>query len=208
MSMRRQVCALILRREERMRGLIAVFCLAAACGWANGARTVDFAAPGGVRCRLTAEGSQMWRLRTARGDGSFAEVGAAQSLARWMGEKMQSAPQPLLETAEGGARTFTSPDGSKAVMAADGSSLEFVSATGRKVVEVVRIAPGANGSVLAGRLLPREAYRRRRRQARQPRPDMYAGRLQRLVGFLCGGSALLHDARRRRLRECLRDHDG
>ena len=140
-----------------MRSLIFLLCLAAASGWADGLLCVDFAAPGGVKCRLTAEGSSLWRLRTARGDGSFAEVGAAQALARWMGETMPSAPQPIREKRVCGVRTLVSPDGAKAGLAADGSSLEFVSATGRKVVEVSRIAPDAKGSVLAGRLLPKEA---------------------------------------------------
>ncbi|MBO6121659.1 MAG: hypothetical protein J6Q49_07350, partial [Kiritimatiellae bacterium] len=34
-------------------------------------RFVDFTAPGGVKCRLTAEGAAMWRVRTARADGTF-----------------------------------------------------------------------------------------------------------------------------------------
>ena len=120
-------------------------------------RFVDFTAPGGVKCRLTAEGAAMWRVRTARADGTFAETGAVQALARWMGEKMRAAAHPLRETAEAGGRAFTAPDGSRALLAADGSSLAFVSATGRKVVEVSRLAPDAKRSVLAGRLLPREA---------------------------------------------------
>ncbi|MBQ3748330.1 MAG: hypothetical protein II863_13080, partial [Kiritimatiellae bacterium] len=63
-------------------------------------RFVDFTAPGGVKCRLTAEGAAMWRVRTARADGTFAETGAVQALARWMGEKMRTAAHPLRETAE------------------------------------------------------------------------------------------------------------
>jgi alpha-D-xyloside xylohydrolase len=119
---------------------------------------VDFTVPGGVKCRLTSEGSQMWRLRTARGDGTFAEVGAVQALARWMGEPMPGGSRPLREEANGdGVHVFTAPDGSKAVLTKDGSSLCFLSATGRKVVEVVRLAPDGKESVLAGRLLPREA---------------------------------------------------
>ena len=139
-------------------GLIAVYgLLATAAVWAEAVKSVDFTAPGGVKCRLTAEGAAMWRVRTARADGTFAEVGAAQALARWMGETLRPAPRALRETAEADARAFTAPDGSKAVLAADGSSLAFVSAGGRKVVEVTRLAPDAKGSVLAGRLLPREA---------------------------------------------------
>ena len=99
----------------------------------------------------------MAHIRTARADGTFAEVGAAQALARWMGETLRPAPRPLRETVEAGVRVFTAPDGSKALLMADGSLLAFVSATGRKVVEVTRLAQGAKGSVLAGRLLPREA---------------------------------------------------
>ena len=131
--------------------------LMAAIGWAGEMKSVDFTMAGGVKCRLTAEGAAMWRVRTARADGTFAEVGAAQALAKWMGETLRPAPRPLCETAENGARTFSAPDGSKAVLAADGSSFAFVSANGRKVVEVTRFAPDAKGSVLAGRLLPREA---------------------------------------------------
>ena len=139
-------------------GLIAVYgLLATAAVWADAMKSVDFIAPGGVKCRLTAEGASLWRIRTARDDGTFAEVGAAQALARWMGETLRPAPRPLRETVEAGVRVFTAPDGSKALLMADGSSLAFVSATGRKVVEVTRLAPGAKGSVLAGRLLPREA---------------------------------------------------
>ena len=139
---------------------VAAICMAVLAGASAAAGTdhVDFTAPNGVKCRLTAEGSQMWRLRTARADGSFADVGAVQSLARWMDEPMPGGPQPLREEADGdGARAFTAPDGTKAVLAADGSSLCFVSAAGRKVVEVVRLAPGGKGSVLAGRLLQQEA---------------------------------------------------
>jgi len=131
--------------------------LVAAIGWAGEMKSVGFTMAGGVKCRLTAEGAAMWRVRTARADGTFAEVGAAQALARWMGETLRPAPRALRETAEAGARAFMAPDGSKAVLAADGSSLAFVSASGRKVVEVTRFASGAKGSVLAGRLLSREA---------------------------------------------------
>lgn len=139
-------------------GLIAVYgLLATAAVWADAVKSVDFTAPGGVKCRLTAEGASMWRIRTARADGTFAEVGAAQALARWMGETLRPAPRPLRETIEAGVRVFTAPDGSKALLMADGSLLAFVSATGRKVVDVTRLVPGAKGSVLAGRLLPREA---------------------------------------------------
>ena len=140
-------------------GLIAVYgLLATVAVWADAMTSVDFIAPGGVKCRLTAEGASMWRIRTARDDGTFAEVGAAQALARWMGETLRPAPRPLRETAESGGRAFTAPDGSKALLSADGSSLAFISATGRKVVEVTRLASGAKGGmVLAGRLLPREA---------------------------------------------------
>ena len=141
----------------RNKSLVLFVLLAAVVAQAEEMRFVDFTTSGGVKCRLTAEGAAMWRMRTARADGTFAEVGAAQALARWMGEKMLPSPRPLRETAENRARAFTAPDGSKAVLAADGSSLAFVSATGRKVVEVTRLAPGAKGSVLAGRLLPREA---------------------------------------------------
>ena len=144
--------------------MVALACAAcmAACGFAAGEivvseRAVDFTTPGGVRCRLTAEGGAMWRVRTARPDGTFAEVGAAQALARWMGEKEPSSPQPLSggETADG--RMFTAADGTKAVLAADGSAISFLSAGGRKVVEITRLEPGAGASVLAGRLLDREA---------------------------------------------------
>ena len=63
-------------------GLIAVYgLLATVAVWADAMKSVDFTAPGGVKCRLTAEGASMWRIRTARADGTFAEVGAAQSLA-------------------------------------------------------------------------------------------------------------------------------
>ena len=146
----------IARNSGTMRGLIFLFTLSSFCARAE-MRAVDFTAPGGVRCRLTAEGSAMWRLRTARGDESFAEVGAAQALARWMGETISVTAQPIRETMVDGVRTLVSPDGSKAVLAADGSSLEFLSATGRKVLEISRIAPDMKGSVLAGRLLPKEA---------------------------------------------------
>ena len=139
-------------------GLIAVCgLLSMAVVGADVVKSVDFTAAGGVKCRLTAEGASMWRVRTALADGTFAEVGAVQALARWMGEKMRTAPRPLRETAEAGGRAFTAPDGSKALLMTDGSSLAFFSATGRKVVEVTRLAPDAKGSVLAGRLLPREA---------------------------------------------------
>ena len=141
-----------------MKGKLGLACgLVAAVVWAGEMKSVDFTAPGGVKCRLTAEGAAMWRVRTARADGTFAEVGAAQALARWMGETLRPAPRALRETAEAGGRAFTAPDGSKAVLAADGSSLAFVSAGGRTVIEVMRFAPDAKGSVLAGRLLPREA---------------------------------------------------
>ena len=139
---------------------VAAICMAVLAGASAAAGTdhVDFTAPNGVKCRLTSEGSQTWRLRTARDDGSFADVGAVQSLARWMDEPMPGGPRLLREESNGdGARAFAAPDGSKAVLAADGSSLCFISATGRKVVEVVRIVPGVKESVLAGRLLPREA---------------------------------------------------
>ena len=140
-----------------MRRLMFLLCLAAASGWADDLRCVDFTAPGGVKCRLTAEGSQMWRLRTADADGRFAEVGAVQALARWMGETMPVSPQPIREATANGIRTFTSSDGSKAVLAADGSTLAFFSATGRKVLEVDSVQLGAKGCVLGGRLLEKEA---------------------------------------------------
>ena len=113
-----------------MRRLMFLLCLAAASGWADDLRCVDFTAPGGVKCRLTAEGSQIWRLRTADADGRFAEVGAVQALARWMGETMPVSPQPIRAATANGIRTFTSSDGSKAVLAADGSTLAFFSAIG------------------------------------------------------------------------------
>ena len=140
-----------------MRRLMFLLCLAAASGWADDLRCVDFTAPGGVKCRLTAEGSQIWRLRTADADGRFAEVGAVQALARWMGETMPVSPQPIREATANGIRTFTSSDGSKAVLAVDGSTLAFFSVTGRKVLEVDSVQLGVKGCVLGGRLLEKEA---------------------------------------------------
>ena len=113
---------------------------------------VDFTAPGGVKCRLTADGSAMWRLRTAKSDGSFAEVGAVQSIVRWMGETLKPKPGAIREKAEGDARVFEAGDGTKAVLAAEPFSLAFISAAGRKVVEICAVAPGGKVSVLGGRL--------------------------------------------------------
>lgn len=119
---------------------------------AGAADGVDFTAPGGVRCRLTADGSAMWRLRAANPNGEFQEVGAVQSLARWMGETLKAAPGPISETAEGGVRTFCAGDGTKAVLRMEPFSLAFLSATGRKVAEIDAVKPGGKVSVLGGRL--------------------------------------------------------
>ena len=40
----------------------------------------------GVPYRVTHEGDAVWRIRSAAADGSFAETGAVQALARWMDE--------------------------------------------------------------------------------------------------------------------------
>ena len=45
-------------------------CLLAAVAVGAEVKSVDFIAPGGVKCRLTAEGASMWRRRTARDGGT------------------------------------------------------------------------------------------------------------------------------------------
>ena len=98
----------------------------------------------------------MWRLRTSR-DGGFAERGAAQSLAAWMGEEIQCAPQQLRHGKTGNIHSFKSPDGSVAVLRFRPFSLAFFSANGKKTVEIDNIAFDDGRSVLGGRLLTKEA---------------------------------------------------
>ena len=66
-------------------------------GAAGGGNAFDFTAASGAACRLTSEGSGMWRIRTSA-DGTFPDVGAAQALAAWMGEPAPSVSQTLTAT--------------------------------------------------------------------------------------------------------------
>ena len=56
------------------KSLVLFVLLAAVAMQAEEMRFVDFTALGGVKCRLTAEGAAMWRVRTAHADGTFAEA--------------------------------------------------------------------------------------------------------------------------------------
>ena len=125
-------------------------------GAAGGGNAFDFTAASGAACRLTSEGSGMWRIRTSA-DGTFPDVGAAQALAAWMGEPAPSVSQTLTATETSEGWTLDAADGTRAVVAANGSSVKFLSSTGREVVRVTHLAPSANGSVLAGSLAEAEA---------------------------------------------------
>ena len=125
-------------------------------GAAGGGNAFDFTAASGAACRLTFEGSGMWRIRTSA-DGTFPDVGAAQALAAWMGEPAPSVSQTLTATETSEGWTLDAADGTRAVVAANGSSVKFLSSTGREVVRVTHLAPSANGSVLAGSLAEAEA---------------------------------------------------
>ena len=70
----------------------ATLCASDACNLIISSKHVDFPIQHDIRCMLTAEGDALWRLRSSK-DGGFAERGAAQSLAAWMGEEIQCAPQ-------------------------------------------------------------------------------------------------------------------
>lgn len=118
---------------------------------------VEFVAHGGVKCRLTADGSSMWRLRTAELDGSFADAGAVQSLARWMGETVKPSPNVVSLSHDPDGWTASAKDGTKAVFRESPFRLSFLSATGRLVLDVVRIETSCRSCVLGGRLLEKEA---------------------------------------------------
>ena len=134
----------------------ATLCASDACNLIISSKHVDFSIQHDIRCRLTAEGDALWRLRTSM-DGGFAERGAAQSLAAWMEEEMQCAPQQLRHVKTGSVHSFKSPDGSVAVLRFRPFSLAFFSANGKKTVEIDNIAFDDGRSVLGGRLLTKEA---------------------------------------------------
>ena len=141
-------------------------------------RHVDFTVRSGVHCRMTAEGDALWRLRTSV-DGVFAERGAAQALAAWMEEPIRSSPRELRHTVSDGVHSFKASDGSVAVLRLQPFSLEFISAAGKKSVEIDRIDPGRFSSAIGGRLLRKEAVyglgqRLDRLNKRGQRYDLYA----------------------------------
>lgn len=147
-----------------MRGIVKYTALASlllsggvsAAGAAGCPGASDFVSGDGLRCRLTAVGDGMWRLRTARADGAFPETGAVQALARWMGER---APGSVLETVaekKGATTELLSPDGTRAVISGDGM-LSFVAPSGRTVIEGVSVSKRGGMLSVAGRLLGKES---------------------------------------------------
>ena len=82
----------------------------------------------GVAYRVTHEGNAVWRIRSAAADGSFAETGAVQALARWMDE-----PVP----GTGGAPVE---DGTRVEVTESPLSLSFFAADGTCVKRIVGLS--------------------------------------------------------------------
>ena len=94
----------------------------------------------GVACCLVNEGDAVWRVRTATADGSFAEVGAVQSLARWMGEPMPGHRTPLTRSEAAGVVTLRAKDGTRTEIRRKPFSLSFFAADGTCVKRLTGIA--------------------------------------------------------------------
>lgn len=102
----------------------------------------------GVNLLLTYENKGVWRLRSSA-DGGFDDMGAAQTLARDLGEEYESAPLPVKAEEKDNIIAIQTDDGFSAVIS--GSSVEFYPAQGEAVRKItdVKTAPGSSSVTLA-----------------------------------------------------------
>lgn len=111
---------------------------------------------GSVPCRLTWTGPVTgWRLRSAAADGRFADAGAVQKLAAFMGEGAPSADRPFELVEKDGRRICRAADSSRVEISADGR-LDVFAPSGKLVTEGVRVVNADGRVTLSGRLLPAE----------------------------------------------------
>ncbi len=108
-----------------------------AAALAVAASAAEFRTPEGVAGRADDLGGGVWRVRLADAGGGFAERGAVQALAAFMGEEVPS---------------FGAPDGSRVEVSQDPFALRFRSRTGRVVRELTSMAVGADGFAVKGTL--------------------------------------------------------
>ncbi len=115
-----------------MRPLIA---LAVLC-YGLSALALEFRTPEGVAGRADDLGCGVWRVRLAAADGQFAERGAVQALAAFMGEEVPS---------------FGAPDGSRVEVSQTPFAIRFYSRSGKLVREITALTV-ARGFVVKGTL--------------------------------------------------------
>ena len=137
--------------------MLAVVVLAMSAGWmAEDVSSYDFTC-GGVACRMTWTGPETgWRLRSAKGDGTFADQGAVQKLAAFMGEKAPSADRPFKLVRKNGRSVCQAADGTRIAIETNGSFRVF-SAAGNVVTEVRGVDSDGKSVRISGRLLDAEA---------------------------------------------------
>ena len=93
-------------------------------------QVVNFSTPDGVAGRADDLGGGVWRVRLADAEGCFAERGAVQSLAAFMGEDEPS---------------FGAPDGSRVEVSEKPFALRFYSRSGKLVREITSLAVTCGG---------------------------------------------------------------
>ena len=106
----------------------------------------------GVKCRIVNEGDAVWRVQSARADGSFDDMGAVQALARWMDEAMPGARAELALTEADGSTIAMAVDGTKAVLGRNPFSLSFWTSDGACVQRITRLAVSGTGTTVRGPL--------------------------------------------------------
>ena len=124
----------------------------------SSAKALFFSTADGVALRLTFEGVNGWRLKSAR-NGDFDHLGAAQSLAKYMNEEIKDCAQKISVDAQKDAVIVTEKKGTQAILSLGKAfSLRFCTKEGKVVSELTYVGFDGDGQlVLKGALAEGEA---------------------------------------------------
>ncbi len=113
----------------------------------------------GMALRLSNHGKYGWRLQVnAKNYDAFCDLGAAQALARFMGESLDDQALPIELNEQNGALVLTAADGTSAALAASKTfSLKFISAKGNEISHITGASLNDNKLVITGALAEVEA---------------------------------------------------
>ena len=112
----------------------------------------------GVLFELTYNQNGAWRLRADKmGGESFARLGDAQDLARFMNEEVKDLKQSLTLTQDENVATVSCSDGySVQLLCGDAFSVQFCGANGKRLAEVIGVEFDEKNAVVRGTLLDGE----------------------------------------------------